>query len=75
MIKGTIIEKKKLLQEGFNFDVVQYKADAYFAGGSCLRGVFVLENFCYSISSKDTVLVFRPEEQEKGFRLIRIYEN
>jgi|LakMenE01Jun11ns_1017448.scaffolds.fasta_scaffold7697618_1 hypothetical protein len=75
MVNGMIIEKKELVKEGFDFTAYNYKAIAHFADGSCLRGVSVLEHFCYSLSSKDKVLVFRPEDQEKGFRLERIYEN
>ena len=75
MVKGMIIEKKKLIKDGFDFSVRNYKADAYFADGSCLRGVSVLKNFCYSMSNKDKVLIFRPEDQEKGFKLEKLYEN
>lgn len=72
---GQLIEKKKLEKEGFEFGVYQYKANAHFSDGSCLRGVFVLEEYCYSVSPNGLVLIFRPQDQKKGFRLERIYEN
>ena len=44
MVNGMIVEKKKMIKYGFDFTVCNYKAEAYFSDGSCLRGVSVLEN-------------------------------
>ena len=79
MVVGIIIPKEKLIADGFDFTICNYRANAHFSDGSILKRVSVIFNknvFCYSISEDDkNVLVFKPEEQKKGFRLEKIYEN
>ena len=75
LIEAILVEKERLEKDGFDFTVYEYKANAHFPDGSCLKRVYVIGQLCYSISKDNkNVLIFKHKAQEKGFRLEKLYE-
>lgn len=77
VIKHCIITDKETLEkEGFDFSVYDYMANCIFPCGSMLKRVLVIGDMCLQISvDGKKVLFFKHTDQNKGFRLEKLYEN
>jgi hypothetical protein len=75
-VAGIIVPLEELEKGGFKLEGFKYRANAIFKGGIVLERVKVLEEFCfYLYDDGKSVLIFKPEEQEKPFKLEKLYEN